>query len=298
MTVLLPRPVSVVFTDLLSSGPQSGQVVTLGTAILSAGTAALTVDLPGFNTNTITATYSGDAAYAAATSAPAGVQVTAYTGEVIIDQFRLSGPGGAADQYAELYNAGPPVSLGGFNLAASSGASVTVPSSAPVLRLAAPTSSPEALFPGRCGSQRPAGGQPGTGGLQVIAPDGLGTMTDAAGSAGARSGFFSGTSLPALSGTPADQYAWVRLEAAGAPVNSGSNAADFQLVSTSGGVVGGVQSASARPPRTPPVPGPGQRGLPVRPAGSRPEATAAPNFVYVHGTPGLLTIRRTITSTS
>jgi hypothetical protein len=86
---------AVTFTDTLSTGPQSGQTVTLGTVPCPAGTATLTTALPAFNTNTITATYSGDLAYTAASSARTGMQVTAYTGEVIINQFRLSGPGGA-----------------------------------------------------------------------------------------------------------------------------------------------------------------------------------------------------------
>jgi hypothetical protein len=36
-------------------------------------------------------------------------------------------------------------------------------------------------------------------GIQIIAPNGPGTVTDAAGSVGARAGFCSGTPLPALS---------------------------------------------------------------------------------------------------
>jgi len=291
---------SVTFSDLLSTGPQSGQAVTLGTTALSGGTATLTVDLPAFNASTVTATYSGDPTYASAVSRPTGVQVTAYNGEVIIDQFRLSGPGGSGDQYAELYNAGPAVSLAGFTLAASSGTSVTVPSNAPVLAaggtyliagagyslsaVAAPDLSAASL---------------GTAGLRVIAPDGPGTVTDAAGSAGAQAGFYSGTPLPALSGTPADQYAWVRLEKAGAPVDSGGNAADFQLVSTTGGVVGRVQSCLGSP-------SPQATGSPVQANANLPSAlldpaqgaTDAPNSVYVAGTPGLLTLRRTITNTS
>ena len=291
---------SVTFSDLLSTGPQSGQAVTLGTTALSGGTATLTVDLPAFNASTVTATYSGDPTYASAVSRPTGVQVTAYNGEVIIDQFRLSGPGGSGDQYAELYNAGPAVSLAGFTLAASSGTSVTVPSNAPVLAaggtyliagagyslsaVAAPDLSAASL---------------GTAGLRVIAPDGPGTVTDAAGSAGAQAGFYSGTPLPALSGTPADQYAWVRLEKAGAPVDSGGNAADFQLISTTGGVVGRVQSCLGSP-------SPQATGSPVQANANLPSAlldpaqgaTDAPNSVYVAGTPGLLTLRRTITNTS
>jgi hypothetical protein len=291
---------SVTFSDLLSTGPQSGQAVTLGTAALSGGTATLTVDLPAFNTNKVTATYSGDPTYTSAVSGSAGVQVTAYSGEVMINQFRLSGPGGAGDQYAELYNAGPAVSLAGFVLAASSGASVTVPSSAPVLAsrgtyliagtgyslsaIAAPDLSSASL---------------GTAGLQVIAPDGSGTVTDAAGSAGAQAGFYAGTPLPALSGTPADQYAWVRLEKAGAPANSGSNTADFQLVSTTGGIVGGVQSCLGSPsPQATGSLAQANANLQSTLLDPAKAITAVPNFVYAKGTPGLLTIRRTITNTS
>ena len=299
---------SVVFADKLSSGPQSGQVVTLGTVALLGGTAALTADLPAFNTNTVTATYSGDATYAGTTSAPAGVRVTAYSGEVLVDEFRLSGPGGATDQYAELYNAGPPVSLGGFTVAPSTGTSTTVPASAPVL----PTGG--AYLITSIGYTLSAVAGPdtdldirtrngyatlGSAGLKVTAPDGLGTVTDAVGSAGAGTGYYSGTALPALSGTPADQYAWVRVEAAGVPGNTGNNAADFQLVSTTGAVVGGIQSALGSPsPRDTGSPGRANGVLqsalldPARPV------TAAPNFVYVHGTPGLLTIRRTLTNSS
>ena len=308
---------AVVFADKLSSGPQSGQVVTLGTAALSAGTAALTIDLPAFKINTVTAAYSGDATYAGATSAPAGVRVTAYSGEVLIGEFRLSGPLSFTeflqnDQYAELYNSGPPVSLAGFVLAASGVAgvtSITVPASAPVLptggaylitasnySLSAPHDLEASYL---VASEMKGRVSIGSDGLKVTAPDGLGTVTDAVGSAGAGTGYYSGTALPALSGLPTDQYAWVRVEAGGVPANTGNNIKDFQLVSTTGGVVGGVQSALGSPsPRDTGSPGQANGVLrsalldPARPV------TAAPNFVYVHGTPGLLTIRRTLTNSS
>jgi Bacterial Ig-like domain (group 3)/Putative Ig domain len=291
---------SVTFTDLLSSGPQSGEEVTLGIVALSGGTAALTTTLPAFNTNKITATYSGDSSYDSAASSPAGVQVTAYNGEVIINQFRLSGPAGAADQYAELYNTGPAVSLAGFTLAASSGASETVPASAPVLPtghaylIAGGSYSLSAVAP----ADLPAASL-GSDGLQVTAPDGPATVVDAVGSSAAAAGFSAGTPLPALSGTPADEYAWVRLETAGLPANTGSNNADFKLVSTTGGIVGGVQSTLGSPSPLATGSDSQANGLfksalldPGKAAG------AAPNFVYVKGTPGLLTIRRIITNNS
>ena len=50
-----------------------------------------------------------------------------------------------------------------------------------------------------------------------------------------------------MTGTPTGQYAWVRLAETWPRVNTNDNAADFQLVSTTGGVVGGVPSALGSP---------------------------------------------------
>ena len=154
--------------------------------------------------------------------------VAAYRGEVLISEFRLSGPRGAGDQYAELYNAGPPVSLAGFKLTASPGAhrcppfpglrcrrrhgtSVTIPATAPVL----PTGGAY-LITGRRYSLSgvahrdlsvsqprigwPEGDRPGRDGdrRRRVCPGG--------------GWFLLRTPLPALPGTPADQYAWVRVE--------------------------------------------------------------------------------------
>ena len=61
-------------------------------------------------------------ASAAGSSTAAASAATFYKGEVLISEFRLSGPRGAHDEYAELYNTGAPVSLAGFKLTASPGA--------------------------------------------------------------------------------------------------------------------------------------------------------------------------------
>jgi hypothetical protein len=291
---------SVTFTDLLSTGPQSGQTVTLGTATLTTGQAVLTVDLPAFGTNAITATYSGDSTYAPETSPEANVQAIAYNGEVLINQFRLSGPGGANDQYVELYNTGPAVSLTGFQLSAASGAAITLPGSAPIL----PTAHTYLISGGSYSLSGVAVADVsatnlGSAGLLVTAPDGAATATDAVGFSGAPAGFFSGTPLPALSGTPTDQYAWVRLETNGIPTNTSNNAVDFKLASTTGGVIGGVQSTLGSP-------SPLGSGSPSQSNGTLQSAlldptvaaTAAPNVAYVPGSPGLLTVRRTITNSS
>jgi hypothetical protein len=291
---------SVTFSDVPSRGPQAGESLTLGTATLSGGTASLAAALPAFATNTVTATYRGSPAFAVDTSPATAVQVNAYSGEVLISEFRLSGPGGAADQYAELYNTGAAVPLAGFTLTASSGAAETIPDSAPTLPNGHGyliTGSDYSLTAVAAPDQTTA--SLGTAGLQVTAPDQAATVTDAAGTTAAQPGFSAGTPLPALTGTPTDQYAWVRLRKAGLPVSTGSNAADFQLVSTTGGIVGGVQSALGSP-------APQATGSPIRARtfmqsallDSSQGTTSPPNFVYQAGAPGLLTIRRTITNHS
>jgi hypothetical protein len=292
---------TVTFLDLLSTGPQAGQNVILAKAALTAGIASVTVDLAAFNTNTITASYGGDSADIPSVSSPTNVQVTGYRGEVLINQFRLSGPDGAADQYAELFNVGRAVSLGGFTLSSSSGTSVTIPECAPVL----PTNGTYLIVGGSYSLSSVAPGDLstpslGSDGLKVTAPDAAGTTTDSVGSTAAQSGYYSGTPLPALSGTPTDQYAWLRLETGAEPVNTNNNAADFQLVSTTGGAIGGVQSTLGSPS---PLES-GSSGQVTLSNGLVPStlldptqaATASPNFVYQAGSPGVLTIRRTLTN--
>jgi hypothetical protein len=219
---------------------------------------------------------------------------------VVIDEFRLSGPGGSTDQYVELYNTGPAVSLAGFALTAASGASVTVPSSAPTL----PTGHAYLIAGGGyslggVAAADSAATSLGSNGLHVTAPDGAATVVDAVGSVVAPAGFFAGTPLPGLSGSPTDQYAWVRLETGGVPVNTANNAADFALVSTTGGVIGGVQSTLGSPsPIASTSPTQANRVLRSTLLDTAQTAAAVPNRVYVRGTPGLLTVRRTITNSS
>jgi hypothetical protein len=241
---------------------------------------------------------------ATAASPGLALQVNGYQGEVIIDEFRLSGPGGANDQYVELYNASPVgVPLAGFGLLASSGGSPLLPSTAPTL----PAGHAYLITGG--GYSLGAVAPPdftetnlGVNGLQVTAPDSASTVVDAVGSTAASAGFFSGTALSALSGTPTDQYAWVRIEKAGVPVNTSDNAADFKLVSTSGGVVGGVQSTLGSPaPRATGSPNQSNGLLHSTLLDPTKASNAAPNLVYVRGVagqPGLLTVRRTITNSS
>ncbi|MBF9130422.1 Ig-like domain repeat protein [Plantactinospora sp. S1510] len=290
---------TVTFTAAVTTGPSAGSTVTLGTAPLAGGRATLTVTLPAYGGNTVVAQYSGDTTYPAATSAGRVVQVSASTTRLLVSEFRLSGPGGPTDQYVELTNASPfPVPLAGFVVKTDNGSAVTLPRTAPT------------LAPGRAyllvggGYSLSSLATPDlvvtslgtTGGVRATAPDAAGTVTDAA---GPNPGYSTGTPLPALTGQPTDQYAWVRLAQTGTMQNTGNNATDFKLVSSTGGLVGGVQSTlgSASPSgATSPVRRPSQLVSSLIDPDS--PQTVPPNRVVVPGPPKTLTVRRTITNNS
>ncbi|AVT39501.1 SdrD B-like domain-containing protein [Plantactinospora sp. BB1] len=290
---------TVTFTAGVTTGPSAGSTVTLGTAPLSGGRATLTVTLPAYGPNTVTAGYGGDATYPAGTSSGQVVQVSAANTRLLVSEFRLSGPGGPTDQYVELTNTSPfAVPLAGFTVKTDNGAAVTLPRTAPTLgsgraylvvgggyslsSLAAPD-----LVVATLGT---------TGGVRTTAPDAAGTVTDAAGPS---PGYSTGTPLPALTGQPTDQYAWVRLAQTGTLQNTRDNSTDFALVSSTGGPVGGAQSTlgSASPSgTTSPVRRPAHLVSslidPDRPV------NAAPNREVTAGQPRILTVRRTITNNS
>jgi len=188
------------------------------------------------------------------------------------------------------------VPLAGFVVATSSGASTTLPADAGILatgRSYLLTGSSFSLG-GIAGSDL-SGAALGTGGIKVSAPDTAATQTDAVGPA---TGFHLGAGLPAMTAGATDQYAWVRLGVAGRPKDTGDNAADFSLVSDTGAVVGGVQSArgSASPTG---LTNPFQRNAFMQSVLLDSSATNAlsPNRTYTRAT-GTLVIRRTITNSS
>ena len=263
------------------------------------------------------------AAFGIAAAPASAVSVPAYRGEVLISEFRFSGPSGPGDQYVELYNAGAPLSLAGFKLSASSAgsqcrfvtgprcrSSVTIPANAPVLPTAgsylitAQGYSLGAVHPSDL-SVLSIGSQ----GLRLTAPDG--TLIDAVGFAGARPGFYSGTPLGASGASPFANQAWVRLDLNGVPSDTRNNATDFHLVTTTAGMIAGSRCLTWVGPVCPALgtPSPGDTGTadqdnrylrsalldPAQPQ------SGAPNLEYVPGNqfvPGRLTIRRTITNSS
>jgi YVTN family beta-propeller protein len=214
-------------------------------------------------------------------------------GSVVITSFRQSGPNGAGDSFVQLRNADDtPIPLSAIHLTGGSGMAVDV-SQAGLLQpgqsylIAGPD------YSGPATADLP-GVELGSGGVRVLVDQTTGRMaTDAAGPVG--SGFFRGTGLPALTGTPVQDYAWARITAwDGTPVNTGNTAADFQLVSASGGSVGGRPAVVG-------VPAPGSAGIVAVSSGLLDGAApvgAAPNRVVSTSSNGTtLTVRRTLTNT-
>ncbi len=285
---------TVTFADVAPHGSDPGSPVTI-----TNGVATLTVALPAFGANTITASYSGDADHTSATSNTLVVQVSAVVGTVIVNQFRMSGPAGVNDQYIELYNTSAIAQpLAGFTITPATGAPITLPPSAPVLpqyRSYLITGSTYSL-PAIAASDDPTGGNLGAGGIEVIAPDTTGTITDKVGF----TGYSLGSPLPGLTGTPTDQYAWIRSQTSGRPVNTSDNAGDFALVSTSLTAVGG-QTAVLGTPSPEGFTSPYQHNVTMLSTllAINFGASLAPNRVYTVGTagaPGSLIVRRTITN--
>lgn len=298
LTATVPTGVTgtIDFTDAVTSGPQAGSTVTIGSGAISGGTATWTGPLPAFGANTVRATLRAGGTYPTATSGPKTVENAAGSTDLLITQFRQSGPGGATDQFVQILNRGTfPVPLGGVAVRAADGTTATLPASAGTLAAGrsfllagsgyslATTTAPDLTAPGL-----------GTGGLRVSVPDTAGTVVDAVGSA---AGYASGTPLPALAGTPTDQYAWLRLSVTGAPADTGDNRADFALISTSGGLVGGVQSMRGSPsPQSSGSPAAGTVRVTSSLLDPSTTAPAAPNRVVTAGHPRTLVVRRVLTN--
>lgn len=292
----------VTFTDTISSGPNIGAIAILAaTSVTGDGTAQVTVTLSAFGAHTIVAAYGGDPSHGTAASTLQTVQVIATAGSLIVGEFRLSGPAGPADQYVELANVSPnPLALAGFQLSSSSGVVTTLPGNSPVLPAGRSFLIGGTGYSLGANVDYAASTGLGSGGIAVLAPDTAKTATDAVGPGIA--GFSLGLPLPPLVGSPTDQYAWVRTQQTSFLKNTQNNATDFALVSTSGGIVGGLQSMLGSPSPTG-LADPWQHTFVLSSTLADPgvSANAAPNRVAIGvrpGVPGNLQVRRWITNTT
>lgn len=288
---------TVTFTVVPSSGADSGNSVELDTVPLTGGSAQTTIAMPAFGLNEVTATYNGDEDHPSSTSTPIEVEVLAEDGQLLVTEFRASGPEGPEDAYIEIANTGDPIPLGGFSVHAGAGTVATFPADAGTLETGRSVLLTGATFSldGVATGDLPIGDF-GQEGISVVAPDTAATVVDAVGTS---SGSHEGNPLPAMTSEPADEHAWWRLQNAGAPVDTADNAADFVLVSTSGAVVGGVQSTIGSPSPTGATTAFRHNGvLQSELLDPNRLESASPNRVYVPGNPGTLTVRRTVINTS
>lgn len=171
-------------------------------------------------------------------------------GSLLITEFRTSGPNGNLDEYVELTNnTDGPLPMLGVQLQSSSGEYIdltdpdaVVPAGGTYLVAAQSYSLTSVASP-----DLRSNNQLGTGGVRVFAPGSV--VTDAVGP-NSEEGFHEGQGLPTFDSDPSAEYAWVRTQQTGAFKNTDDNLADFALVSTDGGVVGGVQSMLGSPSPT------------------------------------------------
>lgn len=172
---------------------------------------------------------------------------------LLITEMRLSGPAGDGDQYVELTNITPGrLPLAGIAIQTASGGNVVLPDDAGSLPaggtylVTGPSYSLSAVAPSDFTSPSPLG----SGGVRVLSPGENPLVVDAVGSADTTPGFFEGLGLPVFDSMPQAEYGWVRTQQTGLFRNTQVNASDFALVSTDGGIVGGVQSMLGSPSPT------------------------------------------------
>ena len=296
----LPSAGRVRFTRRTVSGPDAGASVDLGTVRVDQGErAVLATRVPAYGETEFSAEAAGNDDYGPAT-ARLSVVGRAEPNDLVISEFRLSGPAGPRDQYVEIYNPGPPVALAGFILAADSGRRTVLPATAPTLGTGrsylvaaaqyslGPVASPDLVVASL-----------GTGGLQLHAPDPRLTSVDAV---GPPSGFHRGRPLPELAGSPRAQHTWWRRTSKGQPRIGNDNRTDFALLSTTAGTVGGVPAELGSPSPTSLTSGRTTTGA-LRITRLDPKAgqDAFPNRSHVagvNGKPGTVTVRRMLTNSS
>ncbi|HEX8073015.1 MAG TPA: S8 family serine peptidase [Pyrinomonadaceae bacterium] len=268
----------------------------------------------------------------AAAAPPDPTPTPVSAGQVIISEFRMDGPGGAGDQFVELYNnTAQPVVVStddgsaGWALVSATDATGALAALCVIPNGTAIPARAHYLYTPARGFTLPTYGgsttADATGPAMFSAPAGVPFAGVALFRTAAPANWTAATRLDAVGGTQSApllregaglaqnfafasdaQYSWARAQAAGTPQDTDDNAADFQLVSVKGAPLDGVPATLGAPgPEN--VASPGQRNATVKAALIDPAvaSTAPPNRVRdttanVCGGPncalGTLTIRR------
>jgi hypothetical protein len=186
----------------------------------------------------------------------------AAAGQVIISEFRMGGPGGTCDKYVELYNnTDTTLSVFGYGLFfgnpnGTSAVGNPLNGTAPIPPRGhllvttgsyslASYASPNFTL-GTCANvENSAVGLFSSSLSLANRIDGV-TFNDLPPNAPVQGTFGEGAPLP-QTGASTAEHAWVRAFVNGRPKDTNNNASDFMLVSTTGGMVGGVQSQLGSP---------------------------------------------------
>jgi hypothetical protein len=241
------------------------------------------------------------------------------TGELLISEFRPSGPAGLNDEFIEIYNnTNTNIDLRNYSLVFlrsvgnPSVVSFATLQGAPILT---PRSHRLIVNSGGYSLNAYATANLTVGGTDFFADNegialrrnGTGVLVDAVGFTDDPVDFREGAGLPVITEFPATrpQYSYVRKLGSGTPQDTGDNASDFVLVTTTGEMIAGVPSVLG-------APGPQNQASPVQRNGAikpslvdpvaaptappnrfRTGSETSPNAAY-----GTLTLRRKFTNTT
>jgi hypothetical protein len=279
-------------TNTYSPSP-SGSNVTAGD-VVSITISGVTNPSSTPSSESITITTSSDPGGASADATP-----------VVIQELRLTGPGGLTDRYVELANlGGSTVSLTGWTLSVSDGsntANISLSGSIdPNGHLLVADSGYASDAPNSNAAAditQSFQGVADNGGVQLL--DGNSSVVDAVGFGGAPGGYSQGTALQFPGTLPSGQFAWTRRFENGQPVNTDDNRSDFAFVA-----VGNNDGTHGSPELGAPGPSDSssmkvhndvlQSSLLDSGAGE----TDSPNEIYTAGSPGTLIINRVFTNCS
>jgi hypothetical protein len=235
------------------------------------------------------------------------------SGEMLISEFRTSGPAGANDEFIELYNnTNAPIDIRNYNINFISSDGLSTSVSFATVQGALATLAPRGhlILANLDGYSLTSYAAPGFGFRDanfsfanntgfLLRRNGSGAMVDAVGFTSDATTYREGAGLPVIAPfpTPTPEYSYVRRMTIAGEQDSNDNAADFTLVSTTGEVLAGVSSVLG-------APGPQNQASPVLhndvnvsfidPGSPR---LAPPNFVRTgSGNSGTLSIRRHFTN--
>ena len=214
-------------------------VVTLDSVSPTSGSGSATATVTGRASGSAEIRASATTGGTTLTSSPAALTIEPAAGQVLISEFRTRGPGGASDEFIEIYN--PTTStivIGGLKIRSSSNTGATLTTRATINAgmtlgpgchyLFAPTtfSGSGLVSP----DQTSSSGIADDGGIAITRSD-LVTIIDAVGMSGG-SAYREGTTLTPLTGTSNQSYERKPGDALGNGVDTNSNANDFFLNSS------------------------------------------------------------------